>query len=82
MARLTQAVTAEVSLLEAVGDWPRLLAVPPSAADLDLLRRQEHTGRTPGDGRFIAGIEQMLGRHRRPGRPGRRRKQPEEGLDA
>ena len=69
-------------LLDAVGNWSAFLAVPPRDTELDALRRHERTGRPLGGTRFVAELEEGLGRRLRPGKPGRRSKQQTQGLNA
>ncbi|MEK0082105.1 transposase [Geminicoccaceae bacterium SYSU G07066] len=59
-------------LRDAIGDWSTFLAGSPSEEAIAALRKHERTGRPLGDRRFVAALEQQLGRHLRPGKPGRR----------
>jgi putative transposase len=60
-------------LLDAVGDWRGFLAGGLRERDADDLRRHERTGRPLGDSRFLAELEERLGRRLRPGKRGRKR---------
>jgi putative transposase len=60
-------------LLDAVGDWREFLADGLRERDADDLRRHERTGRPLGDMRFLAELEERLGRRLRPGKRGRKR---------
>ena len=75
-------LVAVAPLLDAVGNWSAFLAVPPRDTELDALRRHERTGRPLGGTRFVAELEEGLGRRLRPGKPGRRSKQQTQGLNA
>jgi putative transposase len=54
-------------LLEAVGgDWAAFLGVPGGEGERDALRRHARTGRPLGNARFVAAMEERLGRRLRP----------------
>jgi putative transposase len=68
-------------LLEAVGgDWAAFLDAPGGGGERDALRLHARTGRPLGDARFVAEMEERLGRRLRPLRRGpRARAVPKEG---
>ena len=63
MARLARVVIP-------YGDWRAFLASGLSEEELALLRRHERSGRPLGDDRFIARLEQRVGRLLHPGKSG------------
>jgi REP-associated tyrosine transposase len=56
-------------LLEMVGDWSRVLSLPPDR-DYELMRKHERTGRPMGKATFVENLEQTMGRILRPQKPG------------
>jgi putative transposase len=64
-------------LLERVKDWRAYLLEPLEAAEEELWRQHERTGRPLGAPTFLERIEHLLGRTVRPARPGRKPKQRE-----
>lgn len=64
-------VLAQVEpLLAEVGAWGSFLANPVPEHELAAMRRHERTGRPLGGERFLARLEDILGRRLRPGKPG------------
>ena len=61
-------------LLDRFGDWCEFLATGLQAADADLLRRHERTGRPLGSAEFVVRLEKLLNRALAPGKPGRKPK--------
>jgi putative transposase len=56
-----------------VDDWKEFLEEGMSEEDVDKLRLHSGTGRPLGGNRFLNGVEKLLGRSVRPGKPGRPR---------
>ena len=63
-------LVAVAPLRDAVGDWAEFLAEPPNEGTVAALRQPERTGRPLGGARFVAELQQKLGRRLRPGKPG------------
>ena len=64
-------------LRERVKDWRAYLLEPLEAAEEELWRRHERTGRPLGAPAFLDRVERLLGRVVRPAKPGRKPKQQE-----
>ena len=64
-------------LLERVKDWREYLLAPLEAAEEELWRRHERTGRPLGEPAFLDRVERLLGRLVRPAKRGPKPKQQE-----